>query len=219
MDNTSLIRWGLNALELLACITGCIYWKKIRHSYWKWFPVYLGVIVAIELSAKYIREVLNNVNLNSRIYLFLGIPLQFLFFFWLFWKYYRNSKAGRWPLAAAGLYIVCWITDIIAYSKEQVRFFSFSYTAGNILLLILIITFFVRLVQTDEVLAFKSNMMFWVCLGLLLFYLGTFPFYGLRNTLRVNYPALFNVYWYIQFGLNYCMYISFILGFIWSRPK
>ncbi|MEZ2445939.1 hypothetical protein AB6805_29695 [Chitinophaga sp. RCC_12] len=221
MDHSQFIRWGLNLVELLACVTGIVYWKKLRHSHWKWFPIYLAAIVIVELAGKYIREVRGDVALNSKLYLYFGIPLQFLFFYWLFRQYYKYNMARlkNWPLVAAAAYITSWIVDIAYLSEEKLWFFSFSYTIGNIMLLILIIAFFARLAASEEVLQFRTNLMFWVCLGLLIFYMGTLPFYGLHNTLRTRYPAIFMVYWYIQFGLNYLMYISFILAMIWSKPK
>jgi hypothetical protein len=62
-------------------------------------------------------------------------------------------------------------------------------------------------------------MMFWVCLGLMLFYIGTIPFFAFRKVLYVEHRDFFYVYWYIQFGLNYLMYLLFILSFVWGRPK
>jgi hypothetical protein len=61
--------------------------------------------------------------------------------------------------------------------------------------------------------------MFWTALGLIIFYLGTFPLYALRNTLVKHYLSVFTGYYYVSFVLNYCMYILFSIGFICHKPK
>jgi hypothetical protein len=215
------VKWGLNLLEILACLNGFLHWRKLRHSYWKWFPVYLAIIVVLELTGKFLLYGLNKPGLNTILYLFLGIPLQFLFFLWLFSMHYKMTELKNLPLVGAACYIVSGIIDFVYFSEGATIwwFMSFSYTIGNIFLLILIITFFARTIRSDQILYIKSNIMFWVCLGLLTFYLGTLPFFGLYNTLNQNYPKIFDIYWYIQMGLNYVMYILFTLGFIWGNPK
>jgi hypothetical protein len=97
--------------------------------------------------------------------------------------------------------------------------FDFSYTIGNILLLVLLLMFFIKFSKGDEVLNYRSSRMFWVCLGIMIFYIGSMPFYGMRSTIyNLNQP-LFYFYWHAQFGLNYLMYILFIISFIWGREK
>ncbi len=219
MDRDALIKYGLNFFELVACVTGFIYWKKIKHSYWKWFPIYLAIILITELTGKYILVVLHDRKLNANIYRFFGIPIQFLFFFWLFKQNLKPYKEKRWPLYGAAIYIISWVVDFVYISKMKFGFQSFSYTMGNIILLVLLILFFVKFINSDEILEYKSSMMFWVCVGLLIFYLGTFPFYGLRNTLLQNYRGVYDVYWYINFILDYLMYILFAIAFIWGKPK
>lgn len=221
MDMIALIKWGLNLFELLACITGFLYWNKIQRTYWKWFPVYLAIIVVTELAGKYLLYDLSRPDLNGNLYLYFGIPLQFLFFFWLFGQYYSRSGMKRLPLVGACCYVLCWILDIIYFNETSTTwwFRSFSYTVGNVILLLLIIGFFSRIIRSDEILQIKSNLMFWVCVGLLTFYLGTLPFFGLYNTLNEKHPHIFDVYWYIQIGLDYLMYLFFMAGFIWGKPR
>jgi hypothetical protein len=211
------INIGLNCLELLACIAGFINWKKIRHTYWKWFPVYLAVIVLTEVTAECIMYIGKNQALNADIYRFFGIPIQFLFFFWLIAQYLKPYKENKWPLYAAAIYILSWFADFFYFSERNILFQSFSYTMANALLLVLIILFFIKFMNSNEILNYRSSMMFWVCLGLLIFYLGTFPFYGLRNTLYKSFRSIFDVYWYISFILDYLMYVLFAIAFVWGR--
>ena len=206
----------LNCLELAACITGCLYWSKIRETYWKWFPIYLGLILITELTAEYFLFARHDLKTNGDIYWYFGLPLELLFLFWLFYQY---AKPRKWPLILAAIYVAGWILDQVYFSHLKLFFDSFSYTIGNALLLICLFVFFIRFSNSNEILNYRKSMFFWVALGLLIFYVGTFPFYGMRTTLWKDYRSLFWVYYYISFFLNYCMYSLFMIAFIWGRPK
>lgn len=152
-------------------------------------------------------------------YRYFGIPIQFLFYFWLFRKYFFDSAQRYWPVAGLIIYVLSWLGEMFFFEKAKYWFMSFSYTIGNIVLLVLIITFFIKFIHSEQILKYRESTMFWVCLGLLSFYLGTFPFYALRNTLFHNYNEVFNIYYHVNFILDYLMYIFFTIAFIWGRPK
>jgi len=209
----------LNLLEISSCITGFIYFGKIRRTYWKWFPWYLAVISLTEIIAEYLLYARHNLKLSDDLYRFFGIPLEFIFLYWLFYMYFLKSKAAKWPVLSIITYVICFFADVFFVGKMRLFFDSFSYTVGNILLLVLLLVFFLKFIASEAILEYRSSMMFWVCVGMLIFYLGSLPFYGLRTSLYYRYPGLFYIYWYVQFGMNYLMYILFSLAFIWSKQK
>jgi hypothetical protein len=214
-----IVQLGLVALEAAACIAGFLNWRKIRHSYWKWFPLYLLVLVPMELTCLYLVNVMDNWQLNSDIYMYFGIPFQFLFFYWLMWQYLKPYRENKWPLYGAAIYLAILIADLTWLTGQRFWFSSLSYTVGNIVLLVLILLFFIKFIKSEEILRYRSSIMFWVCLGLLVFYLGTFPFFALRSTLYYEYRDIFNVYLYVTMGLDYLMYIFFTLAFVWTKPN
>jgi len=207
----------LNGFELAACIVGFVVWKKIKNSYWRWFPFYLALIVLIEITAEYFLHVRNNLAVNNGIYQYFGLPLEFLFFYWLLYRYFNNES--RWPLYAAAIYLACWLLDIFYLGQLSLYFESISYIIGTILLAILLLIFFIDFSKSDAILKYQSSMMFWVCAGLMIFYIGTLPFYGLHTTLYRMDKHFFYAYWYIQFALNYLMYTLFVVAFIWGKPN
>lgn len=209
----------LNLCELLAVVSAFLNWKKIRNGYWKWFAVYLLIIFVIEMIGKYLKINYPQSGLNYNLYSFISIPLQFLFFYWLFFKQ-ANSKFDRvFPLAATFIYVICFAADTFYLSNIKMWFFSFSYTIGNLLLVILFINYLLKFINSDEILTYRQSMMFWVCIGLAIFYLGAFPFYALRNTLYYQYNNIFVVYNYVQLILDCFMYLVFAIAFIWGKPK
>jgi len=218
MGTIQILDTALNVLEIVSCITGFILFKKLRGSYWRWFPYYLAFIVVAEFTGKYFLEHKMLAACEKFCNLF-EVPVEFLFFFWLFYRNFRESKYRKIPLMCIAAYLLCWLTDNLFLSKMNFWFYSFSYTCGNLLLLVLILTYFIGLVTTDAILKYKQDMLFWVSTGLLLFYLGTFPYYGLRNTLVYNYKQLYITYSYIMYILNCLMYLMFTFSFIWGKPN
>lgn len=220
MSTYEMVKWGLNLTELIACIAGFYSFKKIKNSHWKYFPFYLALIFLIEMSAKGIRTFTANDDFVLNMYNYFGIPIQFLFFFWLFYQHDKSLKIKSWAIIGTIVYLISIIVDELFVKNEILfSFKSMPYTCGNIVLSVLIFRYFYHLTKSDELLYFKEKQMFWVCLGLMIFYLGTIPYYGLFNTLRLQYQALFQLYWFLQMFLNMGMYLCFTISFLWSKSK
>lgn len=219
MDKYLLMRLLLNVFELLAAVTAMLQWKKIKHSYWKWFAIYLVIIAATEIFAEYVGYYLKNEQLNAAINIYFSIPLQFIFFFWLFYKWFQNNDKKKWPIAGIVVYLLSILVEVLLFKEQQLWFFSFSYVTGNIILLLLTLMFFFGFIRSQQVLHYRSSRMFWISIGLLVFYLGSLPLYGVWNTLAKNYPTVFNTYWMVVINLNYLMYLSFAISFIWGNQK
>ncbi len=217
MTTNEIYRYTLNAFEIGAALTGFANWKKLKNSYWRFFPIFLLLIFINEIIGKIIN--LYSQPVNAAFYRYYGIPVQFLFYFWLFYNYFKKTKFSKWPLVGVATYIISWLLEMFFLKLKDIWFMSFSYTIGNIILLVMIIVFFVMFINSDEILDYKKSLMFWTALGLIVFYLGTFPLYALRNTLVLHYPKVFYTYYYVSFFLNYCMYLLFITGFICHKPK
>jgi hypothetical protein len=57
-------------------------------------------------------------------------------------------------------------------------------------------------------------MQFWVSLGLILYYLFTFPYYSFYRILFENKSSIVRIMFYIEKPLSLLMYTFFIIGFI-----
>lgn len=217
----NLIIGGLHFCELLACVTGFFYWKKIKNTYWRWFPIYLLVVLLVEITGKLLTSHFQDYEANRAMYKYFGLPVQFFFFYWLFYAYFKNnsSKDAKWPLIGAAIYFICWLMESVFFPLLPKGFVYFSYSAGNAVLLALIILFFIRFINSEVILKYAQSMMFWVSIGLLSFYLLTFPFFAIRLTLYTKFRPLFDVYWMVSLFLDYIMYLFFTVAFVWGRPK
>ena len=197
-------------------IAGLFYWGKVKNNYFKWFVIYLLYIVVADFAGALIR--MANM-LNFWYYDYFVIPVEFLFLFWLFHKTFHFKENKRLPVICAGVYIISFLVDGFYFSKHQFPFYSFSYSIGNLLLLILILVFFIQLINSDAILTYRRNMMFWICTGLLIYYLGSLPYYGLKNTFSHDYPKMDMIYDKVALVLDCLMYLMFTFSFIWGKPN
>ncbi len=200
-------------LILTVGIIGFIKWNNIKKDYWRYFPFYLVVLGIINMARRYWMK-MEVVNKMLSTYV---IPLELLFFFWLF---YKNSQKKAFFIIGGAVYLIAFLIENIWVDSVKSNYFmSFSYSIGNIILLVFILEYFYRLMYSDRILNFKRERMFWVSSGLLVFFLGTFPYFGLYNLLLTKYFNFLVSYTWVEIFLNYAMYLLFAASFIWGKEK
>jgi hypothetical protein len=205
----------LNVFESLACITGFIYWKKVRHNHWRWFPIYLLFIVFIELLAKLLTY-LGYISIKVAIYKYLSIPTEILFFLIMFGFEFRKSRYYKVSILSIIIYIISTVTEML-FSVQQRWFLTISYTIGILLLVINILIFLFGLMTNSDKIKLKKSFVFWVSVGLLLFYLGSVPFEGIYEIVYREYQTLFPLIACFIYGFDCLMYLSFIIAFSWKN--
>ncbi len=213
MDISLVIFYCFEALPLLVSL---FYLNKVRDNHFKWFAFYLLYIFIADLFG----EFMNIMQIHNQwFYACLVIPVEFAFFFWLFYKASMTKTEKRLPIIFLGIYSMSLIFDFLYFAKHLFPFYSFSYSIGNLLLLILIISFFIQLTNSDLILTYRNNMMFWISIGLLIFYLGSLPYYGLFNEFAFKYVRLNIIYNKVSKILDCTMYLMFAFSFIWGKPN
>lgn len=200
-------------LEIIASLTALLYYKKNKTTYWKWFTVYLFTIILCDVL---IVKFVPTLGIKKQYFhAYLVIPLQFIFFYWLYAFQSLKKKRLFWLFLI--LYVLSFIPVELYFTKLKVVY-SFNYTIGSFLLMILVFLEFQKQIRNDDILVFQSNKMFYINIGIMLFYVGTLPFFGLYN-LIVKEPEIWNIY-YLYFLLSNClMYLLFTASFIWGKPK
>lgn len=218
MTKLEIAKELVKLFEIIACITGFIYWNKLKSSHWKWLPVYLAAIILVEITGSFLENT-KVAAWNIYLFKFIGFPLQFLFFIWLF---YKERVIPKKLIAISSLlfYLLTIGAEEFLLAGKKLPFFSLSYLAGCIILLIGCILYFSKLIRSESILFFKQDIMFWVCLGIVVFYIATFPYYGLFYTLaQKKYRYIHLAYTWASCFLDYLMYIFFTIGFICYKPK
>jgi hypothetical protein len=206
--------------EGISVVIAFIFYKKWKNTIWKLFPFYLLLIFSGEFIGDYLMTHKSVSITNQQFYTLVMNPLQYLFIMSMFYKY---QKAGRGkavlPLACVWVYAFCFLTDIFYLQKGQYAWGSFADACGDMLLLILILRHFYLFIFSDNIVLYKTDIMFWFCTGVLLFYVGSLPLDALRNVLASKYYSVFETYWFISITMSCIMYLLFSIGIIWGKQK
>lgn len=203
----------LLGLEFIAALVSFLYFFKLKNSYWKWFSIYLIFIFSQEFYW-FLNKSLIGIT-KQDYYTFIGIPIQYLFFFWLY--AYKSLNNKKLFIVFIILYLSTYIPVEIYYEKINLVY-PLNLTVGTILLTILIILEFKKQIITDDILKFKENNMFYINIGVVFFYIGTYPYFAFQNILsKEPYTNIWNIYYYYFLLSNFIMYSLFIASFIWGK--
>ncbi|KIX22156.1 hypothetical protein SY27_05720 [Flavobacterium sp. 316] len=201
-------------IEFLSAVIAILKYNKIKNTYWKWFAYYLITIFLLELNGKY--GFANFLQYKKFYYDFFVIPFQFIFLYWLY--AYQSLKNKKIFYIFSIIYLLSTIPHFY-YLEKMRNLNSLSYTIGVFLLMILIYFEFIKQIKSDNIINFKENRMFYINLGVIIFYVGTLPFfafgiYSSKSTIYIwkNYITVF----YILLNL---MYLLFIASLLWGKPK
>ncbi|WP_158847565.1 hypothetical protein [Algibacter sp. L1A34] len=92
---------------------------------------------------------------------------------------------------------------------------TIPYLIASVLLITSIVFYFSEILNTNEVLFIKTNLMFWISVGYLLYLAGNIPIRVVRNYLfeLVDLQNVLEISSILSIVMNFC----FILGFIWGE--
>lgn len=203
----------LICLEFISAIVGLFYILKNKGTYWVWFIFYLNFIFVFDFFSE---EISSFLKIKKQYYFaYIIFPIQFIFFYWLYAIKSLKKISLFWSFTI--IYFLSFIPIELYFSKLKVVY-SFNIVIGTILLMVLIFMEFFKQIKNDDILEFSKNKMFYINIGLVLFYVGTLPFFGLYNLL-IKEIEIWNGY-YLYFMVSNCiMYLLFAASFIWGRVK
>ncbi len=220
-----LIRNSAKYFELAAAITGTLYLYKYKHTPLKYFLFLLWYITLTEFTGWYVSS--NNItslmffDKNGKAYnLWMHNVLRIITFSTLYYIYFKSvstKKFRQWIKIFLVSYIVL---SIINWSFIQSFIFEWSEIpkiAGSLFLIISILFYFIELLRSEKIIVFQKMLLFWISVGLLLFYTGTIPF-----VIKWNGYMLFkgvHKLFLINIVLAILMYLIFTFGFIWSKKE
>jgi len=201
----------LHICEFIAMITGIIQLKSLKNSYWKWFVYYLIYIFIYEILSEIAKF---GFDLKVGTYLsYIQIPIEFIFLYWLYALKSLKNKVMFWTFSLLNIGSL-----LLEYNLSQTEFTfkSLNNTFGTLLLLILVVLEFSKQIKSDSILNFKQDKMFYINIGVILFYIGNMPFFGWYIPI-LKFPDIWNGY-YIYFLISNCiMYLLFASSFIWGK--
>ena len=212
LDVISFLGKMLLGIEFLTAIIAFAYFFKLKSTYWKWFCVYL-IFIFLQEFYWYFNSHFYDIRKQEYYGLF-GIPIQYLFFYWLFAM--KSLKRKKLFLSFSVIYLLTIVAELFLNALDIV--YSLNLTVGTLLICVLVVMEFIKQIQTDNILKFSTNKMFYINLGVILFYIGTYPFFAFYDILNLEaYKSIGDLY-YLYFKISIClMYILFICSFIWGK--
>ncbi len=211
LDTT--LGYTVTVLEGLAALFAFIFYKKYSHTYLRFFPWLLLYVFLNEIFAGYFYEVVGN---NARFYNVYNI-IFFLYFYFVFYTNEHRKAYKRLILLAASCFvIVCIINSFTQSFVSEPQLIAYLF--GACVLLFCIILYFIEILYTPQILHIRKDLLFWVSIGLLLFYVGYIPIKVAREFFEhkgKDYITLGIVHRILVMIMNTC----FIIGFLWTRKK
>ncbi len=199
--------------EGIAALTSILFLKKIKKSHYQYFSIFLIIIFICELIGKYGSEYFT--FSKNAFYNYFVIPLEFIFLYWLYAYKSLNQKKIFWLFV--GLFGSSYIVNELYFLKNK-QIFSFNYTFGSLLLMFLVIMEYYRQVNSENILNFAKNRMFYINLGVTLFYIGTLPFWTFYLQL-VEHKEIWGLYFSYFLISGIMMYLLFACSFIWGKQN
>jgi len=199
--------------EFITALAAILMYKKLKYSYWKWFSYYLIFIFLAELTSEYILTYFENIR--KYYFDFFIIPLEFIFFYWLYSYKSLGNKKLFW--SCTSLYLLSFLPQALIFDKLVV-ISSFNYVVGTFLLSLMIILEFNKQIKTDDILKYKENMMFYINIGVCLLYIATLPFFSFYDLISKTPDIWFKYYVFFMIA-NIIMYILFTFALLWGKPN
>jgi len=207
LNNAYIPITGLSAMTAILCFF------KYKETVLRYFPIILLYTFLSESLATYLLGYPDNTVLIYNIYNI----IFFLFFYYVFWSFVQRTRYKKAIVFCIGVFL---IACIINPFFQNFIFISqlIIYVIGGLLLISCIILYFIEILYTSNVMRIQQDLLFWISVGLLIFYVGYIPIKLIRfffTTANDSLPFLRS----LQLLLILIMHSSFIIGFLWTTKK
>ncbi|MGY0392606.1 hypothetical protein ACW5R3_08640 [Bizionia sp. KMM 8389] len=227
LNNASLISLGL---EILAAVTGLVFFSKYKHTAAKYFIYFLVYVVFFEVVGRYTRFIKNDgvlsflentlLEKNYWWYSLCWLILSVAFYGWYYLKTLTNKnhkKILKFTLFGFLIYAVL-ITVLNWEAFFNTNFVSIT-VFGALIILQCVFYYFLEILQSDKILTFYKSLNFYITCSILILWLVQTPlvfFEPYFGILDMDYVYLRN---FINLNIIAFMYLSFTIGLVVSNPN
>lgn len=191
---------------LLASLT--LYLRRQIPLYLKLFPVLLAITLTVEIIG-WLRSK-NGEDATMLFYLF--SVFEFVFYFFILYHIIRTRKARRVVIYLMAIYPVVALFNIYFVQVNAIP--SISYSLGCLLVVGICIYYFYELFHLPTSVNLIREPAFWVCTGLLFYYICSFPLFGLSSLLLTASSIILQNISTILMMMNALLYTLFTVGFL-----
>ena len=194
-------------VQILVLLYGILHVKNIDYLFIKVFIGYNIIIILLDLVC-YFPIPPKIVNLNN-------IVIELAEFCGLFLVFYLFDQSNKWLSIVSTLTLILFfvIEPLWREKTREINVQSITNSIGCLFLLILTFKYFFKLTKSANFLKFYEEPMFWIASGCLVYYLGSFPYWGLYNVMLNQYFDILVIYTWITttlaIGANILYFVSF----------
>lgn len=185
-----------------------LYFRRGIPLYLKLFPPFLVITVTIEI----IGWVLKGQEVDTSLMYFLFIAFEFVFYLYMLHYIIRIARAKKIIFAIVLIYPVLALLSIFIFEAKV--FPSISYSVGCLLIVGVCIYYFYELFRYPSSTSLLREPAFWICTGLLFFYICSFPLFGLYKLLYSASSTIMNNISTILDVMNAFLYTFFTAAFL-----
>ncbi len=217
-------------VELLAALTGVIYYSKYKYSNAKYFIYFLVFIALAELASSYTYFIE-----NDGVFSFLkGTVFQKNYWFgavyWslggiLFYSYYflKLIKTKSFVLVikiSRYFFLVFFIIYVLFnWNDYFIKPFPVINILGAIIIFLSVIFYFIEILKSDVVLTFYKSLNFYIAATIFIWWIIITPIVFFNVYFRhVDWNFIF-LKWQIYLVANIFMYLTFTISLIWCKPE
>ena len=206
------IKYLIKYIELITAIIGSIYLFKYKHTFLKYFLVLLWFIVIIEFLGKYYYHFFGANYIIYNIYHL----INFCFLLFLYKNYVESNRYKKLISWFFYLYLAFFFGNLL-FQNYFTQIQTVPFILGALFVIISILFLFIEILRSDRVLYVTKNLLFWISVGLLLYFVGRIPTRIIKNYWEeISY---YKSIYIVEYILSIIMNVCFIIGFICSEKN
>lgn len=187
-----------------------LYFRRGVPLYLKLFPPFLAMTLVIEV----VGWTRKGKDIDASLMYFLFIAFEFVFYLYMLRYVIRTARVKKVILSLVFIYSVLALVSI--FIIEANTFPSISYSFGCLFIVGVCIYYFYELFHYPAATSLLREPAFWICTGLMFFYICSFPLFGLykllysaSSTIMLNISTILDV-------MNGFLYTFFSVAFLCS---
>ena len=201
-------------LYVIVFIIALFKFPMYKNTPLKYLPIILLFTIATEYVGSFTKY--DNLDINYIVYNTYYL-VHFSFFFYVFMEMIDGAKFKKFIKIGIGIFWLVFLSDLL-FTGIFEGSFTRTYIVGAGILVFCIILYYINILQSSLVLVIKNDLLFWVSVGLFLFYIGYIPI-KIIKTWFYKFDNFFEFLLLIQFSLIVIMYLFFLTGFLWMKKR
>lgn len=202
--------------QLLSLVLAIFLYQRKRNNLLLYFIPFLFITVGVEFFGVWFS------SKGVRNYLIYNIftTIEFLFYSLLFRQHFRKAGLKKMILVAMPVFLFFVLVNMMFFQGFNKTFNTYTFLLGSFFIVIFCCCYFYESVLPDKIDQQLSRQpFFWICSGLLIFYLGSVIINALFEYLRNNdlQAEGIRIYAIINNCLNVILYSSFCISFFLCR--